>query len=64
MKWKWLEEESFFHYFTIERLLVFLLQLEMIERWILLDKEKGSELFRQMIQNLKNEVQIPEEFRK
>ena len=64
LKWKWLEEESFFHYFTIERLLVFLLQLEMIERWILLDKEKGSELFRQMIQNLKNEVQIPEEFRK
>lgn len=64
LKWKWLEEASFFHYFTIERLFVFLLQLEMIERWVLLDKEKGSELFRQMIQNLKNEVQIPEEFRK
>lgn len=64
LKWKWLEEASFFHYFTVERLFVFLLQLEMIERWVLLDKEKGSELFRQMIQNLKNEVQIPEEFRK
>lgn len=64
LKWKWLEEESFFHYFTIERLFVFLLQLEMIERWITLDKEKGNELFREMIQNLKNEVQIPEEFRK
>lgn len=64
LKWKWLEDASFFHYFTIERLFVFLLQLEMIERWVLLDKEKGSELFRQMIQNLKDEVQIPEEFRK
>lgn len=64
LKWKWLEDASFFHYFTVERLFVFLLQLEMIERWILLDKEKGSELFRQMIQNLKDEVQIPEEFRK
>lgn len=63
LKWKWLEDASFFHYFTIERLFVFLLQLEMIERWVLLDKEKGSELFRQMIQNLKDEVQIPEEFR-
>ena len=62
LKWKWLEDASFFHYFTIERLFVFLLQLEMIERWVLLDKEKGSELFRQMIQNLKDEVQIPEEF--
>ena len=64
LKWKWLEDASFFHYFTVERLFVFLLQLEMIERWVLLDKEKGSELFRQMIQNLKDEVQIPEEFRK
>ena len=64
LKWKWLEDASFFHYFTVERLFVFLLQLEMIERWVLLEKEKGSELFRQMIQNLKDEVQIPEEFRK
>ena len=53
-----------FNYFTVERLFVFLLQLEMIERWISLDKEKGNELFRQMIQHLKEEVQIPEEFRK
>ncbi|WP_072531687.1 DUF2764 domain-containing protein [Bacteroides ilei] len=64
LKWKWLEDESFFHYFTIERLFVFLLELEMIGRWVSLDKEKGNELFRRMIQNLKNEVQIPEEFRK
>ena len=64
LKWKWLEDESFFHYFTIERIFVFLMQLEMIERWISLDKEKGNELFRQMIQHLKEEVQIPEEFRK
>ena len=64
LKWKWLEDESFFHYFTIERIFVFLMQLEMIERWISLDKEKGNELFRKMIQDLKNEVQRPEEFRK
>ena len=64
LKWKWVEDESFFHYFTIERIFVFLMQLEMIERWISLDKEKGNELFRKMIQDLKNEVQIPEEFRK
>lgn len=64
LKWKWLEDESFFHYFTIERIFVFLMQLEMIERWISLDKEKGNELFRKMIQDLKNEVQIPEGFRK
>ena len=37
LKWNWMEDESFFNYFTVERLFVFLLQLEMIERWISLD---------------------------
>ena len=63
LKWYWMEDESFFNYFTVERLFVFLLQLEMIERWISLDKDKGNELFRALIQGLKNDVQIPEEFR-
>lgn len=63
LKWNWMEDDSFFNYFTVERLFVFLLQLEMIERWISLDKDKGNELFRALIQGLKNDVQIPEEFR-
>lgn len=63
LRWNWMEEATFFNYFTIERLFVFLLQLEMIERWISLDKEKGSQLFRSIIATLKNEVQIPAEFR-
>ncbi|MCI1647104.1 MAG: DUF2764 domain-containing protein [Bacteroides sp.] len=63
LRWKWMEDATFFDYFTIERLFVFLLQLEMIERWISLDKEKGNQLFRSMITSLKDEVQIPAEFR-
>lgn len=63
LKWNWMEDAVFFNYFTVERIFVFLLRLEMIGRWISMDKEKGNELFRQMIDQLKNEVQIPEEFR-
>lgn len=63
LKWNWMEDAVFFDYFTVERIFVFLLKLEMIGRWISMDKEKGSELFRQIIDQLKNEVQIPEEFR-
>ena len=63
LRWNWMEEATFFNYFTVERLFVFLLQLEMIERWISLDKEKGNQLFRSIIATLKNEVQIPAEFR-
>ena len=42
MRWTWMENATFFNYFSVERLFVFLVQLEMIERWILLDKEKGN----------------------
>ena len=63
LRWDWMEEATFFNYFTVERLFVFLLQLEMIERWISLDKEKGNQLFRSIIATLKDEVQIPAEFR-
>ena len=63
LRWTWMEEATFFHYFSVERLFVFLLKLEMIERWISLDKERGSQLFRSMIAALKDEVQIPAEFR-
>ncbi len=63
LKWNWMEDAVFFNYFTVERIFVFLLKLEMIGRWISMDKEKGSELFRQIIDKLKDEVQIPEEFR-
>jgi hypothetical protein len=53
MKWDWIEEVNFFHYFTVERIYAFLLQLEMIERWISLDKEMGSQMFRKIIDSLK-----------
>lgn len=63
LKWNWMEEASFFDYFTVERIFVFLLRLEMIGRWISLDKEKGYELFRQLIRKLQEEVQVPGEFK-
>lgn len=63
LRWEWVEEKNFFNYFTVERLFAFLLQLEMIERWILLDKETGNQKFRDIIASLKNDVQIPEEFK-
>ena len=63
LKWNWMDDNTFFNYFTIERIFVFLMKLEMIERWVSLDKEKGNEMFRRLIDQLKDEVQIPQEFR-
>ena len=62
LRWKWMEDKTFFDYFSIERLYVFLLQLEIIERWISMDKEKGNQMFREIIDSLKGEVRVPSEF--
>ncbi|MEG2513835.1 MAG: DUF2764 family protein, partial [Bacteroidaceae bacterium] len=55
LKWNWIEDAAFFDYFTVEKLFAFLLRLEMIERWISLDKEKGREFLRKIIESLKND---------
>lgn len=64
MCWNWLEEHSFFHYFSIERLFVYLNQASMIERWQGLNSELGDRKIRDIISSLKSEVKVPVEFRK
>lgn len=62
MRWQWIDENTFFNYFTIERLLAFLIQLEITERWLLLDREEGERLFRQLLKNLGKSYELPDEF--
>lgn len=62
LKWNWLEENTFFHYFTVEKLFAFLVRLDIAARWFKLDKEKGQEMFRSLIAGLKGDVEVPTEF--
>lgn len=62
LKWEWLEEASFFHYFSVERVFVYLLRLELLERWQQLNKEAGEANLRQMIARLKEGVELPEDY--
>ena len=62
LKWNWLEEHTFFYYFTGERLFSYMLKLEIIERWFRLNKEAGEAQLREMISRLKSEVEMPEDF--
>jgi len=63
LKWNWIEDETFFNYFSVERIFAYLLKIEMIERWLSLDKERGREMFRELIDSLKDDVSIPDEFK-
>ena len=62
MKWQWIDENVFFNYFTIERLLAFLIQLEMVERWMKLDRAEGERLFRMILKKIDESYKMPEEF--
>jgi hypothetical protein len=62
IRWNWIDENTFFNYFTIEKLLGFLLQLEMVERWLKLDRDEGERLFRRLLSDIGSSYQLPDEF--
>ena len=60
--WQFLDESTFFNYFTIERVLAFVQKLFIAERWYRLDKEKGQQMFKQLLDELQSKFEFPEEF--
>ena len=63
LRWRWLEDNTFFNYFTVERLFSYMARLAIVERWTTLDREKGQQLFRKLIGTLKDQTEVPQEFR-
>ncbi|MDR0575227.1 MAG: DUF2764 domain-containing protein [Tannerella sp.] len=65
MRWKWLDDNTFFKTFDIESVIAYMLRLEMIERRILLDKIRGEKTFRKLVSDMKRESSNTlEEFKK
>ena len=58
LKWFWLDENTVFHYFSIEKILAHTLKVEMLQRWKMLSFESGSEIFRNLLVSLKEGVEI------
>lgn len=63
LSWQWIDEHTFFHYFTIEKIMGFILQLEIVERWLSLDYQTGEIMFRQLLANLGKGFSLPDEFK-
>ncbi len=62
LRWNYLDDVTFFEYFTIDKVLAFLLKIEMVERWLSIDKEHGNDLFMDLLQELKSSYKLPESF--
>ncbi|MDD4108958.1 MAG: DUF2764 family protein [Prolixibacteraceae bacterium] len=60
--WKFLDDNTFFNYFSVEKVLAFVLKLFITERWFVLDKEKGQQIFNKFLEELKSNFEFPEEF--
>ena len=53
LKWHWLDDNTFFKTFDIESVFAYLLKVEMIERWVTLDKARGESVFRELVGTMK-----------
>ncbi len=62
IKWEKLNQMTTFFYFSIENVLAYLMKVRILERWTLLDEEKGRETFEQIIKELKSSYEFPEYF--
>ncbi|MFP4470704.1 MAG: DUF2764 family protein [Bacteroidales bacterium] len=62
IRWDWINENTFFHYFTVERVIGYILQLEMVERWMALDRQEGERMFRELLEKLGSSFEMPEDF--
>ena len=58
LRWQWLEENTFFKYFSVERIIAFYLRCTMLNRWNILTVEEGERVFREIIEKLKTDVKF------
>ncbi|HYQ58761.1 MAG TPA: DUF2764 family protein [Draconibacterium sp.] len=62
LKWNYLEENTAFHYFTIEKILAYTIKLLLVKRWSTLDKATGIKLLNKLVDELTESYAFPGEF--
>lgn len=64
MLWEWLDNHTLSDFFSINAVFAYLSKLEILERWSILGVEEGKKIFRKIIEDLRSEVRVPDEFKK
>ena len=62
IRWDYMDEEIFFHFFTIEKIISFVVKLIIAERWVKMDKKTGKELLNRLIHELKMSYKFTAEY--
>jgi hypothetical protein len=63
LRWHFIDDAVLFEPFSIDRVLAYLLKLMMLERWILLDHEKGKVLLAKFLDDIEDGIEKNEEFK-
>ena len=58
LRFVWLEEHTLFINFSIENVLAYYLQAEMLDRWSLLTVEQGEKVFRELVADMKKGIKL------
>lgn len=61
--WNYLEEQTFFHYFSIERVFAYLIRTDILERWEKVRSQNGEEIFRTVVGELRGTYKFSDEFK-
>jgi hypothetical protein len=59
LRWKKLEEMTFFNYFTVEAILNFIIKLMIIERWSMLKQGRGEKFLPSTLNTFAEKIKIP-----
>ncbi|HQQ68126.1 MAG TPA: DUF2764 family protein [Candidatus Cloacimonadota bacterium] len=59
---KWIDQQNFFEYFNIDRILGYYSKLRLINRWLKADADLGKEVFHDTLDKLENSFNFPEDF--
>ena len=58
LRFEWLDDKTRFIHFSVENVLAYWLQNQMLNRWALLTVEEGEQVFRSMVADMKKGVNI------
>ncbi|PTN08205.1 DUF2764 family protein [Mangrovibacterium marinum] len=61
--WNYLDENSFFHYFSVERVFTYLIKIDMLGRWENMRRQDGQTVFRRVIGGYKKAYRFADEFK-
>lgn len=62
LRFKWIDNQNFFEYFNIDRILGYYSKLRIQHRWLSLDADTGKDMFFDVLNDLGNSFTFPPEF--